>query len=117
MECSRPASPRRGERPRPRARRPSASIVLPDHLLIPYGVPKWDIGMVRLAAVTPHGSRLTSAVPLVHIRPSERAGYRLADHAAVEGLDGARAVLGRLGRHADRRATFERRFLKAYLEY
>lgn len=74
--------------------------------------------MVRLAAITPSGSRLESTVPLVHIRPSEQAGYRLGDHVAAEGLAAsAETVLAHLGRAMHRRAYYERRFLSAYGEH
>lgn len=107
---------RRGSRPRPGRTKPlnTTQIALGGDLLVPYGIPKWDIGMVRLSAVTPRGSYLTSSVPLVHIRPAERVGYRLGDHARANGLPSPAAALADLGAYCDPRSQVETHFLDAY---
>ena len=70
--------------------------------------------MVRLSAVTPRGSYLTSTVPLVHIRPAERTGYRLGDYARDLELATAEAALDRLRAYCDPRSDAEAAFLDAY---
>lgn len=92
-------------------------ITLSHDLLVPYGVPKWEIGMVRLSAVTPHGSHLTSSVPLVHIRPCEKEAYRLGDHARAFGLASPAAALAHLRTHCDPRSESEAGFLDAYRRF
>lgn len=70
--------------------------------------------MVRLSAVTPHGSYLTSTVPLIHIRPAERTGYRLGDYARDLEFSTAEAALVRLRAYCDPRSDAEVQFLDAY---
>lgn len=95
--------------------RPNATrITLSQDLLVPYGIPKWDIGMVRLSAVTPRGSYLTSRVPLVHIRTGEKSGYCLGDHARALGLETPVAALAHLRTYCDPRSQVEVRFIDAY---
>ena len=89
-------------------------IALSQDLLVPYGIPKWDIGMVRLSAVTPRGSYLTSRVPLVHIRTGEKSGYCLGDHARALGLETPVAALAHLRTYCDPRSQVEVRFIDAY---
>lgn len=70
--------------------------------------------MVRLSAVTPRGSHLTSTVPLIHIRPAERAAYRLRDYARDLELVTVEAALDRLRTYCDPRSSAEGAFLDAY---
>ena len=109
----------RGSRPRPGRTKPlnTTQIALGGDLLVPYGIPKWDIGMVRLSAVTPRGSYLTSCVPLVHIRPDERTGYCLGDHARAAGLASPMDALTHLRAHCDPRSKVETLFLDAYRRF
>ena len=92
-------------------------ITLTQDLLVPYGVPKWDISMVRLSSVTPRGSHLTSSVPLVHLRPGEKAPYRLGDHAKALNLPSPAAAIEHLQAYCDPRSVVEAHFLDAYHQF
>jgi hypothetical protein len=54
-----------------------------EHLIIPFGRPKWDISKIRLVGVSTGATYFESDTPCVYIAKSKAKPLRLADFASV----------------------------------
>ncbi len=101
-------------------------LMIDDHLLIPFGCPKWDIEKIRVTGVSTSGTYVASEVPLAHIETKKQKALRLRDIAYVlpgplpTERDVRRAafiVCDILKGRCDDRSDFERRFLDLYFDF
>lgn len=58
-------------------------IRIKDHLLIPFGCPKWRIGDINISGVSTDATYFTSSTPCVHIDKTEKEPLRLLSFADV----------------------------------
>src|SRR2546428_1317139 len=54
-----------------------------EHLIIPFGRPKWDISKIRLVGVSTNATYFESDTPCVYIAKSKVTPLRVADFASV----------------------------------
>jgi len=58
-------------------------LKIADHLLVPFGRPKWDIERIKIVGVSTTATYIESDTPLVHINRSEKKALRLRDFPEV----------------------------------
>jgi hypothetical protein len=58
---------------------PPIRLKIEGHLIIPFGVSKWDIEKIRVVGVPTDGTYLVSETPCVHIDKTKKLGIRLRD--------------------------------------
>ena len=52
-------------------------VKIADHLLIPFGRPKWSIDRIKIVGVSTDATYIHSDTPLVHINKAEKSALRL----------------------------------------
>lgn len=92
-----------------------------DHLIIPFGVPKWDIDKIRITGVSTTATFFESETPIAYIDKNKKRPLILADYKrlwhdldAENPRDKVIEIFKRLAGLCDRRSSYERRWLFSY---
>jgi hypothetical protein len=54
-------------------------LYLQDHLIVPFGRPKWEIENIRISKVTPNGTYLEGKIPFAYIDKNAGKALQIAD--------------------------------------
>lgn len=101
-------------------------IKISDHLIVPFGRPKWNIDRIKIVGVSTNATYIESDTPLVHIDKSDKKALRLRNFREVfpdnlpDGLgqqDAIAFMLKHLKETCNLDTDFEKRFLDLYFEY
>jgi hypothetical protein len=103
---------------------------VPDHLIIPFGSPKWAIDKIRIAGVSTDATYFASDTPTVYIDKAKKAPLRLVHFPGVfpgkipddddQYLDVGQSlafIRDFLRTKCELQTDFERRFLDLYFSY
>ena len=97
-----------------------------DHLLIPFGRPKWNIDQIKITGVSTLATYFQSDTPLVHINRGEKTAVRLrhfCDHfpddfpVVPEPSEALEFIQEHLKRTCHLGTDSERKFLDLYFDY
>ena len=55
------------------------NLYLKDHLIIPFGRPKWEIEKIKISKVTPSGTYLEGSTPFAYIDKKAGRALQIAD--------------------------------------
>ena len=101
-------------------------ITIRDHLIIPFGGPKWNIANIRVTGVSTGATYLQSDTPCAYIDKARSEPLRIhsLSRYVPESIDdvGAHDRIYEdyrrcLRKYCDERSEYERRFLDNYLDY
>lgn len=101
-------------------------LKIADHLLIPFGRPKWDIERIKIVGVSTTATYIESDTPLVYINRSEKKALRLRDFLEVfpgdfpsllEQPEALEFIREHLKKTCNLDTDFEKRFLDLYFAH
>ncbi len=61
----------------------TVKILLEEHLIIPFGCPKWDINKIKLVGVSTKATYLESSIPCVYINKRDEKATRMTSFTSV----------------------------------
>jgi len=101
-------------------------LKIADHLIVPFGRPKWSIERIKIVGVSTDATFIESDTPLVYINKSENNALKLSNFCSVfpekfPFFNNAEDSLSFIKRHLKETCNldtdFERRFLDLYFSY
>jgi hypothetical protein len=101
-------------------------LKIADHLLIPFGRPKWNIEKIKIAGVSTTATYIESDTPLVYIDRSKKKALRLRDFTEVfpedfpdlpEQPEALKFIHEYIKKTCNLDTDFEKRFLDLYFAY
>lgn len=102
------------------------NLKIADHLLIPFGRPKWSIDRIKIVGVSTDATYIDSDTPCVHINKAEKSGLRLRHFRSVfpeemptdiQQPEALAVIRKHLRETCNLDTDSEKRFLDLYLEY
>ncbi len=104
----------------------NVQIAIDGHLIIPFGVPKWDIDKIKIGGVSTNKTYIESSVPCIHVNKNSDPALVFSDFDRIsnsqpensdDALEGMETIYQDLLLWCDNRSASEKRFLALYFQW